>query len=187
PPAPLEPQPAFVRSVAPLDFDLVLDQPSTRPTPLTASLPPVAAPAAAAAAVRGAVNGGARHMTDLENDFDTAPAALEPSARPVPRLADDEEHTQPATLRAGLPGDSGFVEFDMSTRGGSLGTNTSPARLEPAFDDGAENPHAIKLTLARELHALGDAEGARSLVEEVAAESSGDLRAQAQQLLGQLR
>ena len=186
-PAPLEPQPAFVPSVAPLDFDLELDKPSTRPTPLTASLPPVAAPAAAAAAVRGAVNGGARHMTDLENDFDTAPAALEPSARPVPRLADDEEHTQPATLRAGLPGDSGFVEFDMSTRGGSLGTNTSPARLEPAFEDSGENPHAIKLTLARELHALGDAEGARSLVEEVAAESSGDLRAQAQQLLGQLR
>ncbi|MBS0339535.1 MAG: hypothetical protein JSS56_03350, partial [Proteobacteria bacterium] len=100
---------------------------------------------------------------------------------------DDEEHTQPATLRAGLPGDSGYVEFEMSTRGGSLGTNTSPARLEPSFEDSGENPHAIKLTLARELHALGDAEGARSLVEEVAAESSGDLRAQAQQLLGQLR
>ncbi|WP_368086472.1 FimV/HubP family polar landmark protein [Variovorax sp. OV329] len=187
-PAPLEPQPAFVPSVAPLDFDLELDKPATKPTPLTASLPPVAAPAVAAAAARGAMNGAGRHMADLENDFDTAPAALEPSARPVPRIsADDEEHTQPATLRAGLPGDSGFVEFDMSTRGGSLGTHTSPARLEPAFEDSGESPHAIKLTLARELHALGDAEGARSLVEEVAAESTGDMRAQAQQLLGQLR
>lgn len=192
PPPPAAPAPAFVPSVAPLDFDLELDKPSTKPTtqpsPLTASLPPLAAPvAAAAAATRTVINGGGRHAAELENDFDTAPAALEPSARRAPRLADDEEHTQPATLRAGLPGDSGFVEFDMSTRGGSLGTNTSPARLEPAFEDSGENPHAIKLTLARELHALGDAEGARSLVEEVAAESSGDLRAQAQQLLGQLR
>ena len=188
PPPPAVPPPAFVPSVAPLDFDLELDKPSTKPTPLTASLPPVAAPVVtAAAATRAAINGAGRHAPELENDFDTAPAALEPTPRQAPRLADDEEHTQPATLRAGLPGDSGYVEFDMSTRGGSLGTNTSPARLEPAFEDSGENPHAIKLTLARELHALGDAEGARSLVEEVAAESSGDLRAQAQQLLGQLR
>lgn len=188
PPPPAVPPPAFMPSVAPLDFDLELDKPSTRPTPLTASLPPLAAPVAtAAAATRTAINGAVRHAPELENDFDTAPAALEPTPRQAPRLADDEEHTQPATLRAGLPGDSGYVEFDMSTRGGSLGTNTSPARLEPAFEDSGENPHAIKLTLARELHALGDAEGARSLVEEVAAESSGDLRAQAQQLLGQLR
>jgi len=184
PPPPAVPPPAFMPSVAPLDFDLELDKPSTRPTPLSASLPPAAAPAVAA---RGASNGAGHPAAELENDFDTAPAALEPTARRAPRLADDEEHTQPATLRAGLPGDSGFVEFDMSTRGGSLGTNTSPARLEPTFEDSGENPHAIKLTLARELHALGDAEGARSLVEEVAAETSGDMRAQAQQLLGQLR
>jgi pilus assembly protein FimV len=180
-------------SVAPLDFDLELDKPAKpaaakpAPAPISASLPSLAAPIAAAAASRASLNGSGRHINDLENDFDTAPAALEPTARRVPRLGDDEEHTQPATLRAGLPGDSGYVEFEMSTRGGGLGGNTSPARLEPAFEDSGENPHAVKLTLARELHALGDAEGARSLVEEVAAESSGDMRAQAQQLLGQLR
>jgi pilus assembly protein FimV len=145
-----------------------------------------AAAAAVAAAKSRLPNGTGHHHLDLENDFDTAPAALEPMLRPAARLADDEERTQPATLRAGLPGDSGFVEFDMTTRNGPLGTHTSPARLEP-MEDADDNPHAIKLTLARELHALGDAEGARSLVEEVAAETSGDLRMQAQQLLGQLR
>ena len=191
PPTPAAPPPAFVPSVAPLDFDLELDKPAKAAAPkpaapISASLPPVAAPVVAAASL-GALNGAGRRITDLENDFDTAPAALESTPRRAPIMADDEERTQPATLRAGLPGDSGYVEFEMSTRGGSLGTNTSPARLEPAFEDSGENPHAVKLTLARELHALGDAEGARSLVEEVAAESSGDLRAQAQQLLGQLR
>ena len=191
-PAPAVPPPAFMPSVAPLDFDLELDKPAkpvaAKPAaaPISASLPPVAAPIAVAASLAG-LNGSGRHITDLENDFDTAPAALEPTSRRAPRLGDDEEHTQPATLRAGLPGDSGYVEFEMSTRGGGLGGNTSPARLEPAFEDSGENPHAVKLTLARELHALGDAEGARSLVEEVAAESSGDMRTQAQQLLGQLR
>jgi pilus assembly protein FimV len=64
--------------------------------------------------------------------------------------------------------------------------DTERGRLE-AIDDSGENPHAIKLSLARELKALGDVEGARSLVEEVAAESAGDVKAEAKQLLGQLR
>jgi len=186
---PVAKPPAFVPSVAPLDFDLELDKPApavvapalrdTVPGPLAKAEPKIApiVPTGLAAV---------HHALDFENDFDTAPAALEPMARPLPRLGDDEEHTQPATLRAGLPGDSGFVEFETSTRSGGLGTDTSPARLEP-FQDSGEDPAAIKLTLARELHALGDAEGARSLVEEVATESSGDVREEAQQLLVQLR
>jgi pilus assembly protein FimV len=129
---------------------------------------------------------------DLNNDFDTAPGALdEPTARAP--LRSDDEFTQPATLRAGLPGDSGFIEFDMSSLAGlssrQSGGDTEAARLEPSSpsEDGAESPHAIKLSLARELKDLGDIEGARSLVEEVAAESSGDVNVEAKQLLGQLR
>jgi len=183
---PIVETPAFVPSVAPLDFDLELDKPA-----------PAAAPSSLRDTVPGALSNNDRKTApanlhsgldtlDFENDFDTAPAALEPTARPLPRLGDDEEHTQPATLHAGLPGDSGFVEFETSTRSGGLGTDTSPARLEPLEDSG-ESPAAIKLTLARELHALGDAEGARSLVEEVATESSGDVREEAKQLLVHLR
>lgn len=205
------PPPAFVPSVAPLDFDLDLSKPptppaATAPAPISASLPPVPAPSAVRdiprpmtmnGGVNGGVNGGMNgaingsavsHVVpklDLENDFDTAPGALEPMAKTA---SASEELTQPAPLRAGLPTDSGFIEFDMSSLAGLSNRpsgDTERGRLEP-IEDGGENPHAIKLSLARELKALGDVEGARSLVEEVAAESSGDVKAEAKQLLGQL-
>ncbi|MFT4266346.1 MAG: FimV/HubP family polar landmark protein, partial [Xenophilus sp.] len=213
-----EPPPPFVPSVAPLDFDLDLARPSgttplgaasTGPAPVDAkapglsaalrdaphAAPPVPTPSPAAAAVYAptarAPLPGSGLLPPLDNDFDTAPAALE-----APRATlDDNEHTHPATLRAGLPGDSGFIEFNLSTLASiesKDGGATRPGRLESAPrggepDDGAgDHPHAIKLSLARELQALGDTEGARSLVEEVAGESSGDLRRQAEQLLTQL-
>jgi pilus assembly protein FimV len=159
---PVAPPPAFVPSVAPLDFDLDLSKPAPLapaaapvPTPPSASLPPVpqTRPPVVMApeinyeqTVRGSL--GDSHDIDLENDFDTAPAALEP----VTRIATqpDEDRTQPATLRAGLPGDSGFIEFDMSSMTGRAPLETEPGRLE-SLDDG-ESPHAIKLSLARELH-----------------------------------
>lgn len=184
------PPPAFVPSVAPLDFDLDLSKPPA-PAPVSASLPAATQDSSAVrpvpkAPVPSQPSPSAR--LDLDHDFDTAPAALEQTTERAP-LLQDNERTQPATLRANLPGDSGFIEFDMSSLAG-LG-NRSPAdtergRLEPLEESG-ESPHAIKLSLARELKALGDVEGARSLVEEVAAESSGDVKAEAKQLLGQLR
>lgn len=196
------PPPAFVPSVAPLDFDLDLSKPSpletpstmpapiTEPAPVSASLPPSPAPAPErfAATSRDTL----REMSqmspsaDFDTDFNTAPAALEMPGISRPIGAD--EQTQPATLRAGLPGDSGFIEFDMSALAGLNqrdSNDTEPGRLEP-LDEANDNPHAIKLSLARELQALGDTEGARSLVEEVEAESSGDLKAQARHLLAQL-
>jgi pilus assembly protein FimV len=133
--------------------------------------------------VRGSLNGLDQDI-DLENDFDTAPAALEPVTRIATQA--DEQHTQPATLRAGLPGDSGFIEFDMSSLTGRAPLETEPGGLDSSFDDLGDSPHAIKLSLARELQAIGDAEGARSLVEEVASEATGDLKTQAKQLLTQL-
>jgi len=207
-PAPVvaAPPPAFVPSVAPLDFDLDLSKPAPlaapvapapapAPAPVSASLPTIfpstvrdpRAPATAAG-LNGAAAPAANGKIDLHNDFDTAPGALEPTTERAP-LGGDESHTQPATLRAGLPGDSGFIEFDMSSMAGLSGrspADTERGRLEPLEESG-ESPHAIKLSLARELKALGDVEGARSLVEEVAAEGSGDIKAEAKQLLGQLR
>ncbi|WP_305729965.1 FimV/HubP family polar landmark protein, partial [Variovorax sp. dw_308] len=199
---PIAAPPAFVASVAPLDFDLDLSKPPVAkapvqpvpipvavpvPTPPSASLPP-ARPAVIPdiddyeRTVRAPLDDGHQH-TEFANDFDTAPAALEPMRR-APSHHDDER-TQPATLRAGLPGDSGFIEFDMSSMTGRAPLETSRGSLE-GHDDPHESPHAIKLSLARELQAIGDAEGARSLVEEVAAEATGDLKAEARQLLTQL-
>jgi len=204
-PAPVvaAPPPAFVPSVAPLDFDLDLSKPAPLapaasvgaslpqqiqvPSPAQPAQP--AQPVLRAAATNGSHSGPTvpSSKVDLHNDFDTAPGLLEPTTVRAP-LTSDEDMTQPATLRAGLPGDSGFIEFDMSSMAGLRApADTERGRLEPMAEESNESPHAIKLSLARELKALGDVEGARSLVEEVAAEASDEVKAEAKQLLGQLR
>lgn len=199
-PAPVvaAPPPAFVPSVAPLDFDLDLSKPAplapATPAPVSASLPPtqIQVPSPMHAPRATTMNGSHAGLNsaskiDLHNDFDTAPGALETTTVRAP-LNSEEDMTQPATLRAGLPGDSGFIEFDMSSMAGLRApADTERGRLEPVAEESGESPHAIKLSLARELKALGDVEGARSLVEEVAAEGSGEVKAEAKQLLGQLR
>jgi len=188
--------PAFVPSVAPLDFDLDLSQPvplapAPSPAPVSASLPKSAyAPAPTTARPAAPLsNGHAALPVDLENDFDTAPGALTPNTRPLG--ASDADNTRPATLRNALPADSGFIEFDMSALAGLPARSngaSEPARAASTLDDeGEDSPHAVKLSLARELQAIGDVEGARSLVEEVEAESAGDLKSQARQLLAELR
>ncbi|MFH0134093.1 FimV/HubP family polar landmark protein [Variovorax sp. VaC1] len=192
--------PAFVPSVAPLDFDLDLSQPPApapapvqNHAPVGASLPKSAyAPAPTAARPTAPLsNGHAATPVDLENDFDTAPGALTPDTRPTTlNLGDAEHNTRPAMLRNALPADSGFIEFDMSALAG-LPARTAETAARPAAaahaDEGDDSPHAVKLSLARELQAIGDVEGARSLVEEVEAESAGDLKSQARQLLAELR
>jgi len=203
PPAPaaapvaVAPTPAFVPSVAPLDFDLDLSQPPA-PAPVSASLPKAAyaAPVAAAAPLSNGHAHAPAASVDLENDFDTAPGALSPVTRPSAlNEADADANTRPAALRGGLPADSGFIEFDMSALAGlpsrPVAGTAEPTRTaamsEDDDGDGDDSPHAVKLSLARELQAIGDVEGARSLVEEVEAESAGDLKSQAKQLLAELR
>jgi pilus assembly protein FimV len=199
PPAASAP-PAFVPSVAPLDFDLDLiapPPPAPAPAPLQnhapvgASLPKSAyAPAPTTARPAAPLsNGHLETPVDLENDFDTAPGAL--TANTLPGSLSDVDNTRPAMLRNALPADSGFIEFDMSALAGlpaaRSADTTRPSPIAHDDDNGDESPHAVKLSLARELQAIGDVEGARSLVEEVEAESAGDLKTQARQLLAELR
>ncbi|MET3914903.1 pilus assembly protein FimV [Variovorax sp. OAS795] len=199
PPVAVAPTPAFVPSVAPLDFDLDLSQPPAPapiPAPVSASLPKTAyaAPVPPAAALSNGHAHAPAAAVDLENDFDTGPGALPSITRPS-ALSEADGNTRPAGLRGGsLPADSGFIEFDMSALAGLPARPAAgapePARLAatlPEDDDGDDSPHAVKLSLARELQAIGDVEGARSLVEEVEAESAGDLKTQARQLLAELR
>ncbi|WP_460890727.1 FimV/HubP family polar landmark protein, partial [Ramlibacter alkalitolerans] len=65
-----------------------------------------------------------------------------------------------------------------------------PSTLSPDLGAGAggdaDNPLATKLALAEEFNAIGDADGARSLAEEVLAEASGDLKSRAQRLLAEI-
>ncbi|SEF30980.1 FimV/HubP family polar landmark protein [Variovorax sp. NFACC27] len=197
--------PAFVPSVAPLDFDLDLTTPpapapapapAPQHAPVGASLPKSAyAPAPTTARPAAPLSNGHAHATpvDLENDFDTAPGALSADTLPGSlSLSDPEHNTRPAMLRNALPADSGFIEFDMSALAGLPAARPAetakPAATAAAQnDEGDDSPHAVKLSLARELQAIGDVEGARSLVEEVEAESAGDLKSQARQLLAELR
>jgi pilus assembly protein FimV len=199
--------PAFVPSVAPLDFDLDLSQPAAlsavpapapAPAPVSASLPKSAYAAPTPVAPLGNGHAAAQPPiapADMENDFDTAPGALAPITRPG-ALGEVDPNTRPVGLRSALPADSGFIEFDMSALAGlpsrpadsSNAATGATLRAEPSLDeDDEESPHAVKLSLARELQAIGDVEGARSLVEEVEAESAGDVQSQARQLLAELR
>ena len=58
--------------------------------------------------------------------------------------------------------------------------------MPPPAGHAADNPLATKLALAEEFNAIGDADGARSLAEEVVAEASGDLKSRAQKLLAEI-
>ena len=69
----------------------------------------------------------------------------------------------------------------VSLGGDSLAT----AGLEVDTHDG-EDPLATKLALAQEFNAIGDADGARSLAQEVIAEASGDLKSKAQKFLAEI-
>jgi pilus assembly protein FimV len=212
------PPPAFVPSVAPLDFDLDLDRPLNMPVapPSAPAVPP--APSASSATLdmpapaqpqsnpaSGVRRSAERFVPtmpheprvlateqpltiDLDNDFDTGPAELEP--RPATRDPHLDGGTSDfQTVRADLPDDSGLIDFDLRDLTNSrsqAAADTTRGSLEPISPAPEEDPQSIKLSLARELQTLGDIDGARSLIEEVEAESTGELRAHARRMLSQL-
>ena len=101
---------------------------------------------------------------------------------------------------SGQPQDSGPMEFDLGDLSLDLNAPSkpmaSPAAKAPAApapefaDDGSaaaqDDPLATKLALAEEFNAIGDTDGARTLIEEVVAESSGALKTRAQRMLAEL-
>lgn len=81
--------------------------------------------------------------------------------------------------------DANALDFDLGGLSLDLEDNRSAAAQsnnEPVTDD----PFETKLALAEEFHSIGDEEGARGMIEEVIAESSGEMRAKAQQMLSKL-
>jgi len=84
------------------------------------------------------------------------------------------------------------LSFDLATPDSQLPADAgadadamSRALPELTGDDGGD-PLATKLALAEEFNAIGDADGARSLAQEVLAEASGELRQRAQRLLADI-
>lgn len=144
--------------------------PAPAPAPTTASLvaPPVAPPA------QDVVYNSPG--TTLRAPMDTVPMPL---ARPgLPRA------------EPGLAVSTSPMEFDMSDLSLDLDVPSKLAAAPESAANGlaaaADDPLATKLALAQEFDAIGDADGARTLIEEVMAEASGALKAQAQRMLANL-
>ncbi len=190
-------QPVAAQSSAPamdLDFDLdltagpaVAESRNTTPAPLVA-MPPASARAAPAAAPV---------LPDLDMDFsrisgnaplsenDVLPAG--PSRfidtynmGTVPVVTAKGGSTTPAALN------SGMLEFDLNSLSLDLnGPSTHSSNLMP-MNGTTDDPLETKFSLAEEFRSLGDAEGARSLAEEVVAEARGPLKVKAQAFLNAL-
>jgi pilus assembly protein FimV len=144
---------------------------------------------------------------DFELTDEVPPAATPPLPEPQAavtdnslsmdglQLDDDDMHvlpdfssTAPMPVSAVVPpspaSDAGMLEFDMS----SLSLDLEPATEKPteAPDSVSEDPLETKLALADEFVSIGDEDGARALIEEVVAESTGEMRAKAQRALANL-
>ena len=81
--------------------------------------------------------------------------------------------------------DADALDFDL----GGLSLDLETSKPEAAPPDAAEIPDdslETKLALAEEFNTIGDEDGARALIEEVIAESTGAMRAKAEQALARL-
>ena len=87
--------------------------------------------------------------------------------------ADETTQVSPAVALPASPA------FDLN----SLSLDLTPP---PESEPGVEDPLATKLALAEEFNAIGDADGARALIEEIIAEASGDMKAKAELALSKL-
>ncbi len=81
--------------------------------------------------------------------------------------------------------DAGMLEFDMESLSLDLGGDTEQPVIAQAPAT-SEDPLATKLALAEEFSAIGDADGARALIEEVIEEATGEMKAKAQRALSNL-
>ena len=131
----------------------------------------VAAPAQPAAVAPLAAKAPAADDMMLSFDLDV-PA----TPAPAPKAA--------STPVAAPAPEAGMIEFDMGGLSLDLDKADAVASAEGPLDE--NDPLAMKLALAEEFRAIGDDDGARSLIEEVMAQASGSLKARAQKVLSQL-
>ena len=107
-------------------------------------------------------------------NFSTAPS---PVAAPAP--------TAPMSLKVG-PSEPAALEFDLGELSLDFPSSDASAASN-AIDAGVSgDPLETKLALAMEFRDIGDADGARSLVQEVVDEASGPLKSRALKMLADL-
>ena len=204
---------AAVTSPPDLDLDLDLDLPDDA---LTEAPPaPAGAFAAAAQSAQQPVLEDSAPVPLEIPDYDSPSAAPEwqpPAAtQPMPAAAVNPLDmpldvpldlpaidTQPTALdkpatKPYVPSDSGLMDFDLDSISLDLKTPASEVTAAVPMDepttasgDLADDPLATKLALAQEFNTIGDSDGARTLIDEVIAEASGDLKARAQKMLSEL-
>ena len=133
---------------------------------------------------------------DLGNSLNFEPVAAPapaPKAAPAPAAPkDDMLEFDLGGLSLDLPGNAPAPAPAMAApapapaaakSAPSLSLDTPPISMGGGETD---SPLATKLALAEEFNAIGDADGARSLAEEVLAEASGALKSRAQKLLAEI-
>ncbi len=138
-----------------------------------------------------AIQASAGMDLDLDLDFslddEPAPAEGETSASvatTTPAALSDALHKPVPEAKAAPAQDFGMLEFDLGSLSLDLGDEIeSDASAEPAK---AQDPLATKLELSEEFLAIGDIDGARTLIEEVIAEASGDIQLKAKKALSDL-
>ncbi|MFE8645460.1 FimV/HubP family polar landmark protein [Sphingomonas sp. NCPPB 2930] len=140
-------------------------------------------------------------MPSLDLDFSEFPSSPRTPAAPAAAPAADDDFGLDFTLddpapssaaaapAASPPPSPSTVDFDLDALSLDLDT---PAEAPPVPADitgsvpSPEDALATKLALAEEFAAIGDADGARHLVEEVIAEAKGSLRTRAEGMLAEL-
>jgi len=123
-----------------------------------------------------------------------SPAPAEPDAGMSFELPDLPAVDSPAEAARAEGPSSRSMDFDLGDISLDLGS-TAPGRgaasddlasLDLGEGDEAGDPMERKLELAEEFRQIGDREGARELLQEVVAKSSGALKAKAQSMLAEL-
>src|SRR5574344_1574264 len=180
----LDPSPTTDTS-APLDLgnfgDLNLDLPASTPAPVQPSAPAQSMAPEAPSSLEG---------LDFSLDTDFSLPAAAPAA-PAPA---------PAAPAAAPEDDFGLSQLDLSNDFSLPSAEASPGAnidididIDAMADTGADSAPTMandalgtKLDLAQEFAAIGDSEGARSLIEEVLTEASGTLKVRAEKMLSEL-
>ena len=183
-------------SSIPLDLELDLDDAPVRAGSTDSTLPPIDShqakldrderPAAAVAAATSAAI-----PLDIDLDLDTPPkaeppAAAAPAATATVAPPPKTEAKDPPAPEPYVASKSGMIDFDMAALSVDPDSRSGAEPKTEQLEDDDEDPLATKLALAQEFHAIGDTEGARTLVKEVIAEAEGSLRMRAERFLAEL-
>ncbi|MDP3355968.1 MAG: FimV/HubP family polar landmark protein [Polaromonas sp.] len=184
-----------------LDLDFSLGDEPAAPSAVTAVAPlpeptlamPAFASAPAAAPADNSLDFSTSTMAVPAMSFQaTAEPPPPPPPPPLPDFNALSFDTEPEVTTAASPMETtgGMLEFDLGALSLDLDSQTTESQKitteAGALSASFEDPLETKFALAEEFRAIGDVDGARSLAEEVLAQSSGSLKGKAQAFLNAL-